>query len=103
MLNETFLSRLEQILPVSRQEPMSRHTTLNIGGRAAAYVSATDACALRNVLRLASVSQRRVIEQNILHTVPCFPINASCSVRTAWSAFAASMTTEILISDVEII
>ena len=45
----------------------------------------------------------RVVEQNVLHTFPCFPINASCSTRTASSVYLASMTTEILISEVDII
>lgn len=60
MLNETFLSRLEAIVPVLRDEPMARHTTLNVGGPAAAYVSATDACALRDVLRLAREAEAPV-------------------------------------------
>jgi hypothetical protein len=39
MLNELFLSKLEAIVPVLRDEPMARHTTLAIGGPAAAYVA----------------------------------------------------------------
>lgn len=59
-LDERFLSRLEQIVPVFRDEPMARHTTLNIGGPATAYVAATDACALRDVLRVAREAEAPV-------------------------------------------
>jgi hypothetical protein len=57
----------------------------------------------RDVFGLAAVPESRVVEQNVFHTFPCFPMNASCSTRTASSVYLVSITTEILISDVEII
>src|SRR5437867_3286175 len=62
-----------------------------------------------NVLGLRPVAQRRVVELDPPHGrvpgagVGGFPIKASCSARTASSVYLASMTTEILISEVEII
>ena len=66
-----------------------------------------------DVLRLAAVAQRRVVDVD----VPCgghvvasrapsltpSSISAWCSTRTASSAYLASITTDILISEVEII
>src|SRR3989337_1390426 len=57
----------------------------------------------RDILRLTPIPQCRVVDQNIFHTFPCLPMNASCSTRTASSVYLAAMTTEILISEVEII
>src|SRR5207249_10930169 len=58
-----------------------------------------------DVLRLAAVPQRRVVDLDPLHlaSVPPPPMKASCRARTASSVYFASMTTEILISEVEII
>src|SRR2546426_3425738 len=62
-----------------------------------------------DVLGLRPVAQRRVVELDAPHGrvpgagVGGFPIKASCSARTASSVYLASMTTEILISEVEII
>src|SRR5439155_22352066 len=54
-----------------------------------------------DVLGLRTIAQRRVVQLEPLHEAP--PTNASCSVRTASSVYFSSITTEILISDVEII
>ena len=61
----------------------------------------------RDVLALAAVAQRRVVE---LHRARRAhprasppPRNASCRTRTASSTYLASTTTEVLISEVEII
>src|SRR5262249_37065423 len=54
-----------------------------------------------DVLRLRAVAQRRVVELDLPHHPGV--TNASCSERTASSAYLASTTTEILISEVEII
>src|SRR5437870_33301 len=62
-----------------------------------------------DVLGLRPVAQRRVVDLDPPHGrvpgagVGGFPIKASCSARTASSVYLASMTTEILISEVEII
>src|SRR6266571_1441873 len=62
-----------------------------------------------DVLGLRPVAQRRVVELDPPHgRVPGAgvgggPMKASCSARTASSVYLASMTTEILISEVEII
>src|SRR6266566_133223 len=62
-----------------------------------------------DVLGLRPVAQRRVVDLDPPHGrvpgagVSGFPIKASCSARTASSVYLASMTTEILISEVEII
>src|SRR6266446_2403846 len=62
-----------------------------------------------DVLGLRPVAQRRVVELDPPHGrvpgagVGGVPIKASCSARTASSVYLASMTTEILISEVEII
>src|SRR6185295_1570918 len=61
-----------------------------------------------DVLGLGAVAQRGVVELDALHVravPPCSvgEMNASCRARTASSVYFASMTTEILISDVEII
>src|SRR5213078_968637 len=68
-----------------------------------------------DVLGLRPVAQRRVVELDAPHgrftdggvggfgVVGRFPMKASCSARTASSVYLASITTEILISEVEII
>src|SRR5438094_3412165 len=68
-----------------------------------------------DVLGLRPVAQRRVVELDASHGrfsgagvggfggVGGFPMKASCSARTASSVYLASITTEILISEVEII
>src|SRR5437773_1926957 len=67
-----------------------------------------------DVLGLRPVAQRRVVDLDPPHGrfsdagvggfgVGGLPIKASCSARTASSVYLASMTTEILISEVEII
>src|SRR5438132_7650306 len=58
-----------------------------------------------DVLGLRPVAQRRVVELDAPHGrfSGGAPIKASCSARTASSVYLASMTTEILISEVEII
>src|SRR5213593_21147 len=58
-----------------------------------------------DVLGLRPVAQRRVVELDAPHGrfSGAGPIKASCSARTASSVYLASMTTEILISEVEII
>src|SRR5437870_902462 len=61
-----------------------------------------------DVLGLRPVAQRRVIDLDAPHGrfpggAEALPINVSCSARTASSVYLASMTTEILISEVEII
>src|SRR6266403_2048589 len=67
-----------------------------------------------DVLGLRPVAQRRIVNLDAPHGrfpaaaegafgVGGLPINASCSARTASSVYLASMTTEILISEVEII
>src|SRR5947208_5867004 len=67
-----------------------------------------------DVLGLRPVAQRRVVELDAPHGrfpgagvggfgVGGFPMNVSCSARTASSVYLASITTEILISEVEII
>src|SRR4029077_1457364 len=59
----------------------------------------------RDVLCLGPVAQRRVVELDALHAgfSAAGPMNASCSARTASSVYLASITTDILISEVEII
>src|SRR5262249_10156900 len=58
-----------------------------------------------DVLGLCPVAERRVVELDALHArgSVALPMNASWSVRTASSVYFSSMTTEILISEVEII
>src|SRR5437667_271193 len=55
-----------------------------------------------DVLGLGAVAQRRVVELDASHGRGP-PMNASCSARTASSVYFSSTTTEILISEVEII
>jgi hypothetical protein len=57
----------------------------------------------RHVLGLAAVPERGVVDQNVLHGRPFLSIKTSCKTRTANSAYFSSMTTDILISEVEII
>src|SRR5215467_674158 len=52
---------------------------------------------------LTSITKRRIVDRDILHNCSQFPIKALCNTRTASSVYLASMTTEILISEVEII
>src|SRR5262249_31818448 len=54
-----------------------------------------------DVFGLRAVAQRRVVELDLPHQPGA--MNSSCSARTASSAYFASTTTEILISEVEII
>src|SRR5437870_6996003 len=62
-----------------------------------------------DVFGLGPVAQRRVVELDASHgrvsgaRAGALPMNASCSARTASSVYLASMTTEILNSEVEII
>src|SRR5205823_2046547 len=55
-----------------------------------------------DVLGLGAVAERRVVELDASHGRGP-PMNASCSARTASSVYLSSTTTEILISEVEII
>jgi len=52
-VNEALIHSLEAIAPVRRGEPLSRHTTIGIGGPADAFVSPESASQLRDVLSLA--------------------------------------------------
>ena len=53
MLAEGFLSELQTLLPVKREEPMARHTTFHIGGPADAYVQARTCQQLQQAVSLA--------------------------------------------------
>jgi UDP-N-acetylmuramate dehydrogenase len=53
VITDALLHRLEAIAPTKRDEPLSRHTTIGIGGPADAYVSPRSAEQMRDVLDLA--------------------------------------------------
>ncbi len=53
MLADRFLDRLAQLGPVRRDEPMSRHTTFQVGGPVLAYLAAPDCATLRAAALLA--------------------------------------------------
>lgn len=53
MLADAFLSELQKLLPVRREEPMARHTTFHIGGPADAYVQARTCQQLQKAVALA--------------------------------------------------
>ena len=53
MISEALFARLEAIAPAKRDEPLSRHTTIGIGGPADAFVSPESAVQMRDVLALA--------------------------------------------------
>ncbi|MBI2887682.1 MAG: UDP-N-acetylmuramate dehydrogenase [Chloroflexi bacterium] len=53
MLSETFLSQLQRIAPVRREEPLALHVTLRIGGPAEAYLQARGCRQLRQAAALA--------------------------------------------------
>jgi UDP-N-acetylmuramate dehydrogenase len=53
MLTPALLRALEDVAPTRRDEPLSRHTTIGIGGPADAYVSPASSEQLRRVLCLA--------------------------------------------------
>jgi len=52
-LSSAFLAELERLVPVRRNEPLARHTTMSIGGPAEAYVEAHDCDRLAAVAGLA--------------------------------------------------
>jgi len=53
-LDAGFVKALENVAPVRLDEPLSRHTTIGIGGPADAYVSAGSASQLGDVLRVCA-------------------------------------------------
>ena len=53
MISDTLLRRLAEIAPTRRDEPLSRHTTIGVGGPADAFVSPGSAPQMRAVLTLA--------------------------------------------------
>jgi UDP-N-acetylmuramate dehydrogenase len=56
-LDAPFLTALEHIAPVRRDEPLSRHTTIGIGGPADAFVTPTDPAQVAAVVRLCRRSE----------------------------------------------
>src|SRR5581483_10219247 len=60
-----------------------------------------------DVFRLAAVAQRRIVDENVLfsggHNAAWFSINSWCRALTAFSICFSSITTDTLISEVEII
>jgi UDP-N-acetylmuramate dehydrogenase len=55
-LAPTILRALEAVAPTRPDEPLSRHTTIGIGGPADAYVTAHDARQLSDALRVAHIA-----------------------------------------------
>ena len=53
MISDALLRQLEAIAPTKRDEALSRHTTIGIGGPADAFVSPASASQMRDVLALA--------------------------------------------------
>jgi UDP-N-acetylmuramate dehydrogenase len=53
LTTDTLFARLEAIAPTRRDEPLSRHTTIGIGGPVDAFVSPESAGQMRDVLALA--------------------------------------------------
>jgi UDP-N-acetylmuramate dehydrogenase len=53
VVSDALLKQLEAIAPTKRDEPLSRHTTIGIGGPADAFVSPASAEQMRDVLALA--------------------------------------------------
>lgn len=53
MITDALMHQLEAIAPTKRDESLSRHTTIGIGGPADAFVSPTSASQMRDVLALA--------------------------------------------------
>ena len=53
MISDLQFSRLAAVAPTKRDEPLSRHTTIGIGGPADAFVAPTSAAQMRDVLALA--------------------------------------------------
>jgi UDP-N-acetylmuramate dehydrogenase len=56
-LDQAFLRALERTAKVKRNEPMSRHTTIGIGGPADAYVVVESAAQLQDVLRACAAAE----------------------------------------------
>jgi UDP-N-acetylmuramate dehydrogenase len=53
VISDALVARLEAIAPVRRDEPLSRHTTIGIGGPADVFVSPQNASQMCDVLTLA--------------------------------------------------
>jgi UDP-N-acetylmuramate dehydrogenase len=53
-LDASFIKALEAVVPTRRDEPLSRHTTIGIGGPADAYVSPVSGSQISAVLELCS-------------------------------------------------
>jgi UDP-N-acetylmuramate dehydrogenase len=54
LISEALFNRLTSIAPAKRDEPLSRHTTIGIGGPADAFVSPRSADEMRDVLEAAN-------------------------------------------------